>query len=81
MAEVALQAYENEIDQMIEEARYLEALAHLRHILGRYPRYLGAYYLLGKMLLEAGLPDLAVDMFRRVLNADPEHFLARIGLG
>ena len=81
MAEVALQAYENEIDQMIEEARYLEALAHLRHILGQYPRYLGAYYLLGKMLLEAGLPDLAVDMFRRVLNADPEHFLARIGLG
>ena len=81
MAEVALQAYENEIDQMIEEARYLEALAHLRHILGQYPRYLGAYYLLGKMLLEAELPDLAVDMFRRVLNADPEHFLARIGLG
>ncbi|HPD40516.1 MAG TPA: tetratricopeptide repeat protein, partial [Anaerolineae bacterium] len=81
MAEVALQAYENEIDQMIEEARYLEALAHLRHILGRYPRYLNAYYLLGKMLLEADLPDLAVDMFRRVLNADPEHFLARIGLG
>jgi len=81
VAEVALQAYENEIDQMIEEARYLEALAHLRHILGRYPRYLNAYYLLGKMLLEADLPDLAVDMFRRVLNADPEHFLARIGLG
>jgi len=81
VAEVALQAYENEIDQMIEEARYLEALAHLRHILGQYPRYLGAYYLLGKMLLEAELPDLAVDMFRRVLNADPEHFLARIGLG
>ncbi|MBN1921221.1 MAG: hypothetical protein JW892_08260, partial [Anaerolineae bacterium] len=81
MAEVALQAYENEIDQMIEEARYLEALAHLRHILSKYPRYLGAYYLLGKMLLEADLPELAVDMFRRVLNADPEHFLARIGLG
>jgi len=66
---------------MLEEARYIEAFAHLRHLLEEYPRHLEAYYLLGKMMLDAGLPMLAQDMFRRVLNADPEHLLARIGLG
>ncbi|MFP4346386.1 MAG: tetratricopeptide repeat protein, partial [Anaerolineales bacterium] len=81
MTEVTLSAYQDQIDYMVEEARYLEAFAHLRHILKQYPRYVDAYYLLGKMMLEAALPNLAIDMFRRVLNAQPEHLLARIGLG
>ncbi|MDF1516133.1 MAG: tetratricopeptide repeat protein, partial [Anaerolineae bacterium] len=81
MPEISLREYEIEIDQLIEEARYLEALAHLRHIVSQYPRYLEAYYLMGKMLLEADQPNLAVDMFRRALNADPEHLKSRIGLG
>ncbi|MGC9399831.1 MAG: tetratricopeptide repeat protein, partial [Anaerolineae bacterium] len=81
MAEVTLQAYENEIDEMLEEARYVEAFAHLRHLIKHYPRYYKAYYLLGRMMLDAELHILAQDMFRRVLNADPENLLARIGLG
>ncbi len=81
MPEIALQAYEDEIDELVEQARYLEALAHIRHLLSQYPRYVNAYYLLGKTMLEADLPDLAVDMFRRALSADPEHHMARIGLG
>ncbi len=80
MAEIALHQYENEINQLIEEARYVEALAHTRHILRQHPRYVGAYYLLGKILLEADQPELAIDMFYRALNADPEHLMARIGL-
>ena len=47
MPEISLQAYENEINQLIEQARYLEALAHVRHILAQYPHYVGAYFLLG----------------------------------
>lgn len=80
MAEIALRQYESEIDHLIEEARYLEALAHSRHILHQHPRYIGAYYLLGKTLLEADQPELAIDMFQRALYADPEHLMARIGL-
>ncbi len=80
MPEVTLQDYIKEIEGMIEEARYLEALAHLRHILGHYPRYAEAYFLLGKTMLEAELPALAANLFRRTLNADPEHEMARIGL-
>jgi len=79
--EISLQAYENEIDQLVEQARYLEALAHVRHILGQYPHHIGAYYLLGKTMLEADLPGLAADMFLRALSADPEHLMARVGLG
>jgi tetratricopeptide (TPR) repeat protein len=78
--EIALRQYESEIDHLIEEARYLEALAHTRHILRQHPRYIGAYYLLGKTMLEADQPELAIDMFQRALNADPEHLMARIGL-
>ena len=81
MADVTLRAYKEEIDQMLEDARYLEAFAHLRHLLSQHPRYSDAYYLLGKMLLDTDQPELAVDMFRRVLNAKPEDVLARIGLG
>ncbi len=80
MAEIALRQYESEIDHLIEEARYLEALAHARHILRQHPRYIGAYYLLGKTMLEADQPELAIDMFQRALYADPEHLMARIGL-
>ena len=80
MPEIALRQYENEIDHLIEEARYLEALAHTRHILRQHPRYMGAYYLLGKTMLEADQPELAIDMFQRALNADPENLVARIGL-
>ncbi len=81
MPEITLREYESEIDKLIEEARYLEAFAHARHILKQHPRYVGAYYLVGKTLLEADLPELAVDMFRRTLSIDPEHMMARIGLG
>ncbi len=81
MSEISLQAYENEIDQLIEQTRYLEALAHIRHLLTQFPHYVGAYYLLGKTTLEADLPELAIDMFRRALSADPEHLVSRIGLG
>ncbi len=80
MSEIALHQYENEINHLIEEARYVEALAHARHILRQHPRYIGAYYLLGKTMLEADQPELAIDMFHRALNADPEHLMARIGL-
>ena len=81
VSEISLKAYEEEIDQLIDASQYLEALAHLRYILSQYPRYVEAYYRLGKMLLETDLPGFAADMFRRVLAVDPEHLEARIGLG
>ena len=80
MAEISLQEYLQEIDDAIDQGRYDEALAHGRHILQHYPKYLPAYRLLGKAMLEAGRDDLAEDMFRRVLSGDPEDFVARVGM-
>ncbi len=81
MVKITLHAYLDEIEGMIDEARYIEALAHLRYLLQHYPRLIQAYYLMGKLMLEVEQPELAADMFRRALAADPEHLFARIGLG
>ncbi len=80
MTEVRLQEYVQQIDGLVEKGQYDEALAHLRHILQHYPKFLHAYRLLGKTLLETGQDDAAEEMFQRVLSGDPEDFVARVGL-
>ncbi len=80
MAEIALRDYIAEIESLIEGNAYDEAVAHCRHILTRYPKYLEAYRLLGKAALEKEDDRAAVDVFQRVLSVDPEDFVARVGL-
>ncbi len=80
MAEISLQQYYEQIETLIERGRYTEAVAHGKHILQQYPKYVAAYRLLGKAMLEADQDDYAADMFRRVLSADPEDMLAWVAL-
>ena len=80
MDQISLADYRQQIEETIEERRYVEAVAHGRHILKTYPQCINAYWLLGKAILEAGQHDQAIDMFRRVLSADPEHVLAWVGM-
>ena len=80
MAEVCLQEYIQQVDGMVEKGQYDEAIAHLRHILQHHPKFLLAYRLLGKILLETGQDDAAEEMFLRVLSGDPEDFVARVGM-
>ncbi len=80
MNQISLAEYCQQIEDAIQGGRYEEAVAHGRHILERYPKYVRAYWLLGKAMLEAGQDDQAADMFRRVLSADPEHMLAWVGM-
>ena len=80
MSETSLREYCGQIDGMIEQGRFAEAATHGKHILKQYPRYLEAYRLLGKAMLEAGQDEYAVDMFRRVLSANPEDLVAWVGL-
>jgi len=80
MAEISLQEYCEQINTLIEQGRYTEAVAHGKHILQQYPKYVVAYRLLGKAMLEADQDDYAADMFRRVLSADPEDMLAWVAL-
>jgi tetratricopeptide (TPR) repeat protein len=80
MTELSLQEYSKLISERIDEGRHAEAAAHAKHILSDYPKYVTAYRLLGEALLEAGQDESAMEMFHRVLGADPENLLAWVGL-
>ena len=80
MTDIRLQEYTRQIDELIDKGQYDEAVAHLRHILQHYPKFLSAYRLLGKGMLEIGQNDMAEEMFRRTLSGDPEDFVARVGM-
>jgi tetratricopeptide (TPR) repeat protein len=81
MAKIALRAYNHEIEGLIEQGQRLEeAVAHCRHILKTFPKYLETYRLLGKSYLEAKRYDQAVDIFQRVLVSAPEDFVSHVGM-
>lgn len=80
MNQISLAEYVQQIERSIESGHYNEAVAHGKHILEQYPKYLRAYWMLGKAMLEAGRHEHAADMFQRVLSADPEQMLAWVGM-
>ena len=80
MAKVSLRAYNREIEAMIDRGHLDEAIAHCQHILKTYPKHLETYRLLGKSYLEAKRHDEAVDIFSRVLVAEPSDFVAQVGM-
>jgi len=81
MAEIRLQEYTAKIKELIRHDRHDEAIAHCQHILRHYPRHIETYYLLGEACLEKRMVREAIEFFQRTLSADPEYFLARVGLG
>lgn len=80
MAEIGLHEYVQQLKQMIEQGRYDEIVAHGRHILEQYPKYVEVYRVLGEAMLEAEREADAKDMFQRVLSSDPENFVAHAGM-
>jgi tetratricopeptide (TPR) repeat protein len=80
MAEISLQEYYAQIEDMVDQGRYAQAVAHGKHILTRYPKYVAGYRLLGRAMLEARRDDDAFDMFLRVLSANPEDMLSWVAL-
>jgi tetratricopeptide (TPR) repeat protein len=80
MADIALQEYTEQLEDLVEHNRVDEVMAHARHILQHYPKYLGAYRVVGKAMLEVGQDQYAADMFRRVLSGDPEDYLTRVAI-
>jgi tetratricopeptide (TPR) repeat protein len=80
MAEISLREYCEQIEGMIDQGRYSQAVAHAKHVLGAYPKCVAAYRLLGRAMLEARQDDNALDMFLRVLSADPEDMLSWVAM-
>ena len=80
MTEISLQEYCEQIEGMVDQGRYAQAVANGKHILGKYPKYVAGYRLLGRAMLEARRDDDALDMFLRVLSADPEDMLSWVAM-
>ncbi|NUQ85507.1 MAG: tetratricopeptide repeat protein, partial [Anaerolineales bacterium] len=80
MAKVSLRAYNREIEALIDRGELDEAVAHCQHILKTYPKHLETYRLLGKAYLESKRYNEAVDIFSRVLAAEPNDFVAHVGM-
>jgi competence ComEA-like helix-hairpin-helix protein len=80
MAEIPLRSYLHEIEKHIESGRTDQAIAHCRHILQSYPKYVDAYRLLGKAYLESQRYGDAGDIFQRVLSSVPDDFVSHVGM-
>ncbi len=80
MSEISLRAYIDYIEDRLDRDAYSEVVAQCRHVLTEYPRYIPAYRLLGRALLEQENNQDALDLFQRVLSADPNDFVAHIGM-
>jgi hypothetical protein len=77
---IALHDYLSQIEGLLDDNRLPEAAAHCHFVLQQYPRHIGAYRLFGRALLEQQLYDDAIDIFERLLGADPEDLISHAGL-
>ncbi|RMF44455.1 MAG: hypothetical protein D6755_09105, partial [Anaerolineae bacterium] len=80
MARISLRAYNNEIEALITQENFDEAVAHCRHILSIFPKHVPTYRLLGKAYLESKRHTDALDIFQRLLSAVPDDFIAHLGM-
>ncbi len=84
---LTLQAYLDELNQMLESESATKVVSHCRYILQHYPQNVDTYRLLGKALLQRGQHeglkehfDEAVEVFQRVLTVLPNDYEAHICL-
>lgn len=80
MATIALRAYLEEVRGLIQVEAIEEAIGHCRHILQHFPKHIGCYRLLGEALLTKASYKDAIDVFLRVLSAQPDDLTAHAGL-
>lgn len=72
MAKLPLNAYLQEIEQMLNREARQEAIGHCKYILETFPKHIGVYRLLGRAYLGTRQPNEAADMYRRILSAIPD---------
>lgn len=88
MAETTtLRAYLDDLERLLDQEAPTEVISHCRHILQHFPHHVDTYRVLGKALLlkanqedAAELFDEAGQVFRRVLSALPNDYVAHLGL-
>jgi tetratricopeptide (TPR) repeat protein len=72
MPQYSLSEYTTRIAALIQDGQIEEAIAHARHILSHYPRYLPAYSMLAHACMEKGDLSRASHFFQSVLSANPQ---------
>jgi len=77
---ISLRKYNLEVEQLIDDGQYNEAVAHCKHILSKHPKCIDTYRVLGKSLLELKKFSEASDIFLRVLGVFPDDFISHVGL-
>ena len=80
MSDISLRAYVDYIQDRLERDAFSEVVAQCRHVLQSRPKYIEVYKLLARALLEQENYQDATDLFQRVLSADPNDFVAHIGI-
>lgn len=80
MAIISLRAYLREIEEMLDNGHYNDAIAHCRHIIEHFPKNVHTYRLMGKALLESRRFADASDIFQRVLACVPDDFVSHLGM-
>jgi tetratricopeptide (TPR) repeat protein len=80
LAKISLRDYLNGIEELIDNGRIEEALAHCRHILTVFPKNIATYQMMGKAYLESHQHAEASDIFQRVLSSSPDNFVSHIGM-
>src|SRR5574341_650689 len=80
MADINLRAYIEYIENRLASDAFAEVAAQCRHILETYPKYVEAYKVLARALATQENYTEALDMFQRVLSADPNDFVAHVGM-
>ncbi len=80
MSEISLRAYVEYIDDRLAHDAYQEVIAQCRHILETFPKYVEVYKLLARALVAQEDYQDALDLFQRVLSADPSDFISHIGI-
>ncbi len=80
MSTTTLRAYLDELDLLLQREALEEVIGHCRHILQHYPKNVETYRLFGKALLEKARYEEAAQVFPRLLSADPNDFVAHVGM-
>ncbi len=80
MSEINLNEYLEQIDTMLEDRYFDEAIFHCRHILQQLPKNIAAYRRLGRALLSQDKWQEAGEVLRRVLSVAPDEKFAHLGL-
>lgn len=80
MSNINLRDYLDQIDNMLEDRHFDEAIFHCRHLLQQQPRNIAAYRRLGRGLMGADRWAEAGEVLRRVLSVSPDDQMAHLGL-